>query len=265
MLEEALNQIGLSNNESKIYLELFKIGPQAVSVIAKRVALNRSTTYSILRALEKKGLVASYKNAAVKFFLANDPNCLISYVDGKCSTYDYYRTQLITYIPKFRALNADYCYKKPIVSYFDGTEGVKQVLFDLLRYEGEALSFISFDKWFRCPLNSFFDEFLKTIFVNNSLKVKIVTPETEEVREFLKDFKNQKICEEILFVDDGEKTTMFENEMIIYNGKVVIIHLVAGEEYAVIIESKEMFAMQKSIFNVVWKSFKQSFAKVRRG
>jgi len=89
MLEEKLSKIGFNKKETKVYLELLKIGPQPVSIIAKRLFYNRTSTYSILRGLEKKGVVSNYKNYNLKIFVASDPNALIAYLDSQSKTFEY--------------------------------------------------------------------------------------------------------------------------------------------------------------------------------
>ena len=58
-MKEALKNIGFNNLEADIYLELIKIGPQVASVLAKRLGLNRSSIYAILRSLVMKGVFST--------------------------------------------------------------------------------------------------------------------------------------------------------------------------------------------------------------
>ena len=103
-MREKLLEIGLTDPEAKVYLELLAIGTQVASILAKRLKINRTTIYSVLRNLGMKGLVSSRVKSNVKFFSANDPNCLIGYLDRQSKIYEYYKGEMLGIIPNFRSL-----------------------------------------------------------------------------------------------------------------------------------------------------------------
>lgn len=248
MFEESLQKIGFNEIEARIYLELLKIGPQAVSVIAKRLNINRCTLYSILKSLEKKGVIASYNNNHMKFFASNDPNSLIGYLDRKCQTLDYYRAELLNTIPKFRSICGNYEFQKPIVSYFDGCEGVEHIIHKVLVGHGEFYSIMSPNKWQKSDFKNLLYDFKEYQIYNGNLPKKVIAPDIKEVKAYLKGYKT-----EILFVPADDK--MFESEMNIFEDKVAIFHLGKNNEYGVVIESKEIAALLKGIFELAWKGY----------
>ena len=254
MLEEKLLQIGLNQSESKIYLELLRIGPQAVSVLAKRVSHNRTSTYSILRTLESKGLIGSYTNSNGKIFLANDPNSLVALIDRQCRTFDYYRNDILAVMPKFRELTAGLDLKKPVISYFDGLEGVKHVMYDALNAQGNFYAYIAFEKWFNSGMQDFLVEYKDTRVMSKRVPLKAIVPDTPAVRAFFKTYYDPSdSMTEFLYLRSDENWDIFENEMNIYDNKVAIVHLEPGEEYGVVIESKAIAGMQRKIFEMAWK------------
>ena len=58
MLEKYLQDIGLNEKESKVYLALLAVDNSSVLDLSKKTELNRSTTYVVLETLAKKGLVS---------------------------------------------------------------------------------------------------------------------------------------------------------------------------------------------------------------
>jgi len=58
MVNNILNQFGLSDNEISIYLETLKLGRATPARIAKAVSINRTTVYTVSRVLIKKGLLS---------------------------------------------------------------------------------------------------------------------------------------------------------------------------------------------------------------
>ena len=67
VIEEALMKLGLSKNETKVYLFLARVGEKKASEISEALSLHRTETYRILRDLEKKGLVSSVFEKPLKF------------------------------------------------------------------------------------------------------------------------------------------------------------------------------------------------------
>lgn len=253
MLDDNLCQIGFTKREAKLYLELSKIGSQAVSVIAKKLELNRTTAYSILKSLENKGVVSSFRNNGIKYFSANDPNSLVGYVDRKCQTFDYYRSELLTLVPKFRCIRGQYSFTPPLVCYFDGLEGVKHVMYDALNAHDSYCAFLSLHKFLDYGLEDFLIHYKNSRIINSKVKLRAIVPDFPEVRNFfIKNYPKNSEMTDILYMNNPNLIEMFENQVNIYDNKISIIHLEKGEEYGVIIESKEIADMQRVIFELAW-------------
>lgn len=255
MFEDKLAQIGFSKSEARVYLELLRIGPQAVSVVAKRLGLNRTTSYAILRQLEKKALVSSFINGKLQCFVANDPNCLIGFLDRKCRTFDYYRDEMLGLVSEFRSLAGARIVKKPVVRYFEGVEGVKNVMYDVLNSgEKEYLGYLCLDKWFESGMRDFLIDFKNKRVNDIGLRLRAIAPDTSEAREFFeKNYDLNDGMTEIFFVKDFGNFGVFENGMNIYGDKVAILHLDGPITYGVVIESKEIADMQRAIFEMAWR------------
>ncbi|MBD3361056.1 MarR family transcriptional regulator [Candidatus Peregrinibacteria bacterium] len=254
---EKLKEIGFNEREARIYLELLRIGPQAVSVIAKRIGINRTTTYSILKSLEKKGVVASYRNSNIKYFMANDPNALIGYIDRKCRIFDYQRSQLIAAIPEFRSICGNCSFKKPVVSYFDGREGLKHVMYDALKAKDLFRSYLPLHKWLEAGMEEFLIEFRNLKILNKKIILKTIVPDNKKIhRYFEENYENYMDLTDILYISISDFESIFENGMNIYNDKVSILHLDKGHEYGVVIQSEQIAEMHKVIFDMAWNGFR---------
>ena len=66
-VEKALNRLGLSKNEVRVYLHIARTGEHKASEISEALSLHRTETYRILRDLEKKGLISSVFEKPLKF------------------------------------------------------------------------------------------------------------------------------------------------------------------------------------------------------
>lgn len=253
MLDTHLSQLGFTESEARIYIELLKVGPQPVSVVAKRIRINRTSTYSVLRSLEKKAVVSSYICDGMKIFSANDPNCLIAYLDSKSRVLDYYKTELLSIIPKFRSLGGFLNFRRPVVRYFDGIEGVKHVMYDSLNSSNYFYSYLSINKWLDAGLGDFLVDYENFRTFDKKVSMKAIVADVPSVKSFFADYNDNSDMTELLFLDFEKFSSLFEDEMNIYDTKVSIIHLAKGEEYAVLIDSEEIATMQKTIFEMAWK------------
>jgi sugar-specific transcriptional regulator TrmB len=77
MAEELLKRLGLNENEIKVYLTCLRLGNVAVSVIAKKNNINRTTVYAIVENLTKKGYLASFIRSGINYYSAIEPELLI--------------------------------------------------------------------------------------------------------------------------------------------------------------------------------------------
>ena len=69
-IEMFFQKLGLDEKETKILMEVIRLGSQPASVIAKNVKLDRTTTYRILKQLcDRKILAHSKKNGIMVFYL----------------------------------------------------------------------------------------------------------------------------------------------------------------------------------------------------
>ena len=251
MLQEKLCQIGFTENESKVYLELLRIGAQPASTVAKYTGLNRTTVYSVLKALSYKGLVSSYTSKKVKYYVAADPNGLIGYVDRKCKTFDYYRTELLGLVPQFRALGVDGSFARPVVNFYDGREGVRRLIYESLRSNEPFMAYLSIHKLICREPSEFLIEYRNFRIKQLKLPLKVLVIDTPEVREYLSFERGA----EVLFVDGEAGGALFEKEFTIFEDKVMIFSLDPGAEYGVVIESRAIAQMQKMVFEITWKGF----------
>ena len=70
IIETMLQALGLSNNETQVYLYLALSKERKASEISEALSLHRTNTYRVLGDLEKKGLVSSVFEKPLKFIAA---------------------------------------------------------------------------------------------------------------------------------------------------------------------------------------------------
>lgn len=82
-VKSALESVGLSGNEVKVYLALLDLGSALAGEITKKSGVNRTNVYDTLNRLTERGLVSYVIKANRKYFEAANPDRLIKYLDEK--------------------------------------------------------------------------------------------------------------------------------------------------------------------------------------
>ena len=78
-----LEKIGLTRNESLVYLTLLRLGVSRTGEILKKSQLNSGKIYEILESLKVKGLASESVINNVKHFAAAPPKQILEYVESK--------------------------------------------------------------------------------------------------------------------------------------------------------------------------------------
>lgn len=135
MYQTILTQIGLSDSEARVYQALLKLGPSPVSPIVREAKIKRSNTYAVLDSLINKGLALKKKRAKKIVFEPQAPEKLTALLREKFEAISKTRRDLDELMP---ALKSQYVLstRKPIINYFEGIEGLKEVYGLTLSGEG---------------------------------------------------------------------------------------------------------------------------------
>jgi HTH-type transcriptional regulator, sugar sensing transcriptional regulator len=80
---EALEKLGMTKNEVKIYLALLELGSSTTGPIIKNTGIHTSKVYDGLERLADKGLVSHVVEAGVRHFKAVSPDRLLDYLENK--------------------------------------------------------------------------------------------------------------------------------------------------------------------------------------
>ncbi len=131
--EKALEKMGLSPNEIKVYLVLNDHGSSKAGKVARLAGMDRSSCYNSLKTLLEKGLLSYVLIGKVKWFQATGPNRLLEYL----------REQEEDIKEVLPALQERHKAEKITgqVRLFKGVKGVKAVFQDIIRTNKENCVF----------------------------------------------------------------------------------------------------------------------------
>jgi predicted transcriptional regulator len=117
---KVLTQIGLTENESKVYLALLELGKANIGKIAEKSRVHRTNIYETIKGLEKKRLVNILEIEGSKSYEAVDPENLMDMITKK-------QDKLRAIIPQLK-LSRKLAPQKSQVHVYEGLEAFKSLL-----------------------------------------------------------------------------------------------------------------------------------------
>ncbi len=125
MHEELLKELGLSQNESKIYETLLKTGEASVQEISNKSGVHRRNVYDALNKLSEKGLTSDSFTKGEKNFKPINPRRLLELLKEK---EEKLNKALFEMTQKFESQG-----EKEEAYFYRGIEGFKNYLQDILK------------------------------------------------------------------------------------------------------------------------------------
>lgn len=243
-LARELQKLGLSDKAALIYLASLELGPAPVQVIARKAEVNRATTYVMIESLLQHGLMSSFVKGKKTLYTAEKPERLHRIVHRERAEVDEKEQTIKKILPDLEAILAA-AGERPKVSFYEGLEGLeamRETIFDSKIENVEDV--ISFDD------------------------LKHLLPE-EHWKRHNRRLKEREIKGRVIFTAETEyqpppeakglwqykklpqKRFPMHGELTVYGNKVSMIAL-RGKLVGVIIESKEMAVMVRTLFELAW-------------
>ncbi|MFA4960110.1 MAG: helix-turn-helix domain-containing protein [Candidatus Pacearchaeota archaeon] len=235
---DELKELGLDENEIKIYLACLSEGGSNVLEISKKSGLIRTTVYGVLQSLLKKGLVAKINKDGIKFFSAASPIELLNILDQK-------KEKINIIIPELEKIRSSFNKIYSIES-FEGKNGVKTITNDIISIPNQIVKVIGAGKkWVE------FSETFSMIYYRkkkeNNVKTKTILSNLPEEKEFIKNKEVKNSEFKFLKRIDVTKTATF-----IYHDKVAFVSYEENPR-GFIIKDKEFNEIQNIFFDNLWK------------
>lgn len=240
-IKNTLKELGLNDRHASIYLASLELGTSSIQKISQKSGFARSTCEAVLKSLQEKGFVTSIKKKKTRVFSPEDPKMLVSMAKQKVKL-------LEESLPQFQAR-----YFKggviPSVRLYQGVEGFKIVLQEILHEAKELISFGSIDD-IKNAIGDYFENFidgrikrkipLKTILRDSPLareRQRLGPTHLREVRIIPPEYP----CSSITFI---------------WTNKVAICSFQEGVT-CLVIENQEIFKVQQGMFNLIWNTLEK--------
>jgi len=253
MYKDIFTNLGLSQNEAIIYEYLLKNGESPAGIIIKKTPLKRGVVYNALDDLIKKNLAFKKNRNKIAYFSPNHPETLRDFMENK---EDEVKKAKKTLEANLETLISDYnlSSKKPGVRYFEGEDGLRKMLQDVLTAKETIYTYADVEAVVKY-MDKINQEHVRQREKLN-IKKRIIFVDSPFARKYLKNYHVN--VTDSRFVD--YKLYPFSSLMQIYDGKVAYISLSEKGIVSMIITDQNIYQMNKSIFEFVWaysKTFDQ--------
>lgn len=240
-LAKILIDLGLTENEAKVYVAALSLGPSAILKIAQAAEIKRTTVYFVVESLKLKGLMTVAVRGFKKLYVAENPAKLETILENR-------RALLAKTLPEFASL---YNLKggESTIKYYEGLAGIKSVYEGLIRDvrpKEDYLIISHMEQWLGLD-PEFFLDFTKRR-AKLPIKIRLLVQDSPVAREHKR--LEATFNEKIKFLPPG--TSLDTNLVVI--PKKVVIHQLAPPIMAIVIENKSMVRLHQQLFEIIWRS-----------
>jgi len=237
-IHQALEKIGLTTNETKVYLALIDLGTSLAGNIARKARLHRRQTYDALHRLIGKGLASYTIKLGKKHFRPVDPERILDIAKEREMEIQSVIPEIIE---KFRKTES-----RIHAEIYEGTEGLKSVMELILKEKKEWYTIGSTGKG-PVVLPFYLEQFARKR-VKLGIKRKVLLVDSKEGRAYYKVLKQQGLVK-IKFLP---KEIQQLQTIWIFDDKVAIILVSVECPVVFLIDNKEIADFYKEYFNLLW-------------
>jgi sugar-specific transcriptional regulator TrmB len=243
---EGLHALGLSRNESVIYIELLR-RPATHAELALSTGINRTTIYRLVGQLEKRDLIR--QEGEDKKLFAADPSTLETEVVSQEARAKEQRAALARLLPALEDMKKGY-EAGFAVHHYEGVDGFKRMLWHELEAKNICLcissgtlgDWVGDDAW---------AEKHRQMTVSAGYTIReIVNPETMAAKDFTANKQFQELYDRRLI---PREVMPVNHLMAIYNDTVATYHIYENKRIGLEVVSKSYADTMRSMFELLWK------------
>lgn len=257
-IAEQLHTLGLQDNEAKIYLALLELGQGTVSDISKTAQLNRTTGYDVLERLSLYGLANRTTSGSKRtMYIAEPPFRLKQYLENKKHQVEHRLEQVGDII--FDLQNIYKKENKPVIKFFEGVEGIKNIYWHTLDAKSMIYSVLDLGVYLTGKEKEYYDKFGKDYIKERSklgVKEKALVLKNEAGIEFYnttyKDNPQYRKVTEYRWLDK-QFPFIPAAEVNIYDDIVMGVLVKPGENVAFEVKNSSFANSLKIIFELAWQ------------
>lgn len=245
---EVLHALGLEPASALVFTYLVENGEQGATALQTNTHLSKAGLYDALNSLLAREFVTYRKNGRTAFYTAVHPSKLLGLIEERKRATD---TLAASAEEVIRSLTGSYNLhqNQPGVRYFEGVEGIREVLQNSLRVSGSTILTIGdLEMWVR-QFASINDAYVATR-KEKKIRKRAITDDRPFHREFLKSY-DRSLTDTRLLTNLPQP---FANGIVeIYEDKVAYITFRNSHLVGVIIQDPVIHAMHVAFFEFMWR------------
>ncbi len=245
MKEQALESLGLSDREIRIYLKLLALGPSLASTVSKETEIERSLTYNILNNLIRKGFVSYFIKENRKYFRPIPPEDILNLIKEKTKLQE----ELIkNSLKELQGLQFKESPEKPIIEVYEGKQGMKTLINKMLSIKLKEIISYGGTGESRRTFPVFMKHWHKR---RQQLKIifKVIYNDTKETRERIKKHKEDFKLSEVRLIKEEYLSTV---NTVLFEEFVALLSW-SEHPFGILIKDKKIHNSYYANFEYLWK------------
>ena len=230
----------MNEKEAKLYIVVLEAGEIPLGRAAQKAKLKRSTVYSLVDGLKKKGVLSTLKKNGIVHVSALSPRLLIE-------RFEHSAEQAKSVLPGL----LDLAYASPIkprLRFYDGMEGLKQILFEASSSKEDYIGFIDYTLMPK-ELYKYITTKVAPQRKKNGILVRLLMPRNETNKRIKKEYTQS--IEHRLVEFPSRKNHI---EILLYeNSKIGFLSFVKNEMFGVVLDSEAIHQTLKDLFFLIWE------------
>lgn len=236
-LQRTLEELGFSRREIAFWQIVMQSGEIQLSDIAKRMGIPRTSAYTAARSLLAKGLIGFYVKRGKRFFVPASLERFTAFFDEQGAK----AHALLPELQKFGRKEAS---RAPRIRAFEGKEGVRQVLREVLEQKRHFSAITSIED-VEAILGHYFEDFIQQR-IRQGLRVRLITNRSPRGLK-LAEMDAQEL-RQTRFVPSAFR---FATANFIHNDRVAVLSL-KEQPFGVIVEDRDIAATHQMYFDLLW-------------
>jgi sugar-specific transcriptional regulator TrmB len=238
-IELALKEFGLTEKESKVYLELLKLDSIKLQELARKIDMPRTSVFNTLNYLISKGLASKIEVQKIAHYSATDPSKFEDILEQK-------KKYIQSVMPELKSLQ-NIITNKTSVEVFQGAQGAYSIYLDVFKKKEMKYFFGNYENL--KPLMKHLMPSARQLRIDKNIPAKVMCEPTEEDIFHTKAYKN------LTEMRQSPALKAFPGYIFIY-GDNVALFTNEKEMVGVIIRNAEVAKMMMLIFEMYWKGAK---------
>lgn len=242
-MEPVLSRIGLTKNESKVYMALLELGTAQAGQITEKSGVHRRNVYDSIDRLMEKGLISFVIVNNKKLFSPVNPKRFLEIIEEKKFELDTVKNDLQKIMPELE-LKAT-LQQRHDVRFFKGVEGLKTVYEDIIRTGNGYIGYGPGEPIERI-LKHYFKHYVDKR-IRSKIKLKLIYDEASRGK-----VKINPLTEARYIPNQYSSNAALR----IYGDKTALLLLSEEEPLAIVIKNKAIADGYRKYFEVMWKAAK---------